>query len=66
MAESSTSLTSLFMAKPEIEGRKCLPIVYNVNYDISFWNLESWHAFDTRKWGKIHNKIKEHFQVFKR
>ncbi len=65
MAESSTSLTGLFIFKPEIEGRKCLPIVYNKSYDISFWSLESWHPFDTGKWGKIHNQIKEYFQVLK-
>ncbi len=66
LAEKSSSLTDLFKFKPKREGRKCLPIVYNENYDISLWKLERWHPFDTHKWSKINNKLEEYFEVFEK
>jgi hypothetical protein len=63
-SELSDSLTDIFEFKLEREGRYYLPIVYNENYDISFWNLERCHPFDAHKWKKIHNKIDEYFEVY--
>ncbi len=64
LAEKPICLTDLFKFKPKREGRKYLPVVYNENYDISLWNLERWHPFDTHKWSKIHDRIQAYFEVF--
>jgi hypothetical protein len=64
MEDKSNSITELFKFKPETEGRNYVPIVYNDKYDISFWGLENWHPFDTKKWRKIHTKLEDYFQVF--
>jgi hypothetical protein len=57
LAEKPICLTDLFKFNPKKEGKKYLPIVYNENYDISLWNLERWHPFDTHKWSKIHDQV---------
>jgi hypothetical protein len=64
LAENPNSLKDLFKFKPKKEGRKCVPIVYNANYDISFLKLEKLHPFETHKWSKINNKLEEYFEVF--
>lgn len=32
---------------------KFVSIVFNVNYDINFFQLENLHSFDCKKWGKV-------------
>jgi hypothetical protein len=66
LAEKSSSLTNLFGFKLKKEGRNYLPIVYNENYDISFWKLEKLHPFDTHKWSKVNKKLEKYFEVFRR
>lgn len=29
------------------------PIIYDVNYNVSFLGLEKFHIFDAKKWGNI-------------
>jgi hypothetical protein len=64
LSENANSLTDLFKFNPKKEGRKYLPIIYNENYDISFWKLEGFHPFDTHKWNKVHNILENYFEVF--
>jgi histone deacetylase 11 len=35
------------------------PILYSPNYDISFWKLESVHPFDSSKWRRVYELLKE-------
>lgn len=35
------------------------PIIYSSNYDISFFKLESIHPFDSSKWRKVFEFLKE-------
>lgn len=41
-----------------------VPIIYNSNYDVSFYKLEQAHPFDCKKWGKVAKHIVEYFEVF--
>ncbi|RWS31714.1 hypothetical protein B4U80_02356, partial [Leptotrombidium deliense] len=38
-------------------------IIFNTNYDISFYKLENLHAFDCKKWGKIAKRLEDHFRL---
>ena len=33
------------------------PIVYHPKYNISFFGIEKLHVFDTKKWGKVVNRL---------
>ncbi|KAG7304987.1 hypothetical protein JYU34_010422 [Plutella xylostella] len=35
------------------------PIVYHRKYNVSFWGLEKYHAFDAGKWGNVIKNLKE-------
>jgi histone deacetylase 11 len=41
----------------EKDNNHKLPLVYHENYNISFFGLENFHAFDTQKYGKIYNYL---------
>ena len=42
----------LQVRKPEV------PIVYHPDYNISFWGIEKWHPFDSKKYGKVCDALK--------
>lgn len=35
------------------------PILYSPDYDISFWRLESIHPFDSSKWRRVFELLKD-------
>lgn len=39
------------------------PILYSPNYDISFWKLETIHPFDSSKWRRIYELLKENGMI---
>ena len=46
----------------QLKSRK-LPIVYHPNYNMGFLGLENLHSFDSKKYGKITDKLTQYFKI---
>jgi len=51
-------LMSLFLGFPAMAEK--LPIIFHKKYDISFWGLEKFHPFDSKKYGKVYRYLTNH------
>ena len=55
ITDTTRNATALYK---EVEPNKW-PILYSPNYDISFWKLETIHPFDSSKWRRVFELLKD-------